>query len=120
LALIGWWYFGAGLWIKPQSDTPIMYALIKVFKSKSLVAATLSRGLFFDTSTKAGLGDTLSEWIGSKVNAKIYVQKTYTGTVDKLDSVTLLAGSDYGVVVENKSREKVFVNERVIGSITLR
>ena len=24
LALIGWWYFGAGLWIKLQPDTPTM------------------------------------------------------------------------------------------------
>ena len=90
-----------------------------IFTALFLVAVILTPGLFFDTSTKAGFGDTLSEWIGSKVNVKIYVQKAYTGTFDKLDSVTFLAVSVYGVVVENKSREKVFVNERVIGSITL-
>ena len=90
-----------------------------IFTVLFLVAATFSFGLFFDTSIKAGLSDTLSEWVGRKVDVKIYVAKAYTGSVDKLDGVTLLAVCDYGVVIE-KGREKVFVNERVIGSITLR
>jgi len=90
-----------------------------IFTALFLVAIILTPGLFFDTSTKAGLGDTLGEWIGSKVDVKLYIAKAYTGSVDKLNGVTLLAVCDYGVVVE-KGREKVFVNERVIGSITLR
>ena len=91
-----------------------------IFTALFLVAVILTLGLFFDTSTKAGLGDTLSEWIGSKVNVKLYIPKAYTGSIDKLDSVTLLAVSDYGIVGKNKNRENVFVNERVIGSITLK
>ena len=94
--------------------------ILIMFTALILVSATLSLGLFFDTSTKAGLGDTLSEWIGSKVIVKLYVPKAYTGSVEKLNGVTLLAVSDYGVVVENKNGNKVFVNERVIGSVTLR
>lgn len=91
-----------------------------IFTTLFLVAIILTQGPFFDTSTKAGLGDTLSEWIGSKVIVKLYIPKAYTGSAIKLNGVTLLAVSDYGIVVERGVSEKIFVNERVIGSITLK
>lgn len=83
-----------------------------VFTALFLVAIILTQGPFFDTSTKAGLSDSLGEWIGSKVDVKLCEPRTLSG-------VTLLAVSDYGIVVET-SRNKTFVNERNIATITLK
>ena len=75
------------------------------------MAIILTLGPFFDTSTKAGLSDSLGEWIGSKVDVRLAETKTLSG-------VTLLAVSDYGIVIETR-RNKTFVNERNIATITL-
>lgn len=91
-----------------------------IFTALFLMAIILTQGPFFDTSTKAGLGDSLGEWIGSKVDVKLLDPKGYGGDIKRLNSVALLTVSDYGIVVKRRTNEKMFVNERIIGTITLR